>query len=67
MATTRAAAVVAQLHVYKGRPCLRGHDGLRYKVSHNCCHCSRARALAKWRREQKMLSTESDIEIPIKA
>jgi hypothetical protein len=45
--TTRAAAVAAQLHVYRGRPCLRGHDGLRYKASRNCVVCTRERALAK--------------------
>ena len=33
--------------LYRGRPCLRGHDGLRYKSSRNCvtCNVERARAV----------------------
>jgi hypothetical protein len=34
------------LTVYRGRPCLRGHDGLRYKVSRNCVTCTIERARA---------------------
>lgn len=57
-----APAIAEQLHVYQGRRCLRGHEGLRYKVSRNCVTCSRERALAKWRAEQARRNSEADID-----
>jgi hypothetical protein len=63
--TTRAAAVAAQRHVYRGRPCLRGHDGLRYKVSRNCVACTRERALTVYRQERDLLRAERSREVDI--
>lgn len=57
-----APAIAEQSHVYVGRRCLQGHDGLRYKVSRSCVHCSRERALAKWRAGQEQRNREADID-----
>jgi len=64
MRSLAAAAIPEQAHVYQGRRCLHGHDGLRYKVSRNCVTCSRERALAKWRAEQQRRNSEADIDTP---
>lgn len=57
-----APAISEQAHVYYGRRCLRGHDGLRYKVSRGCVHCLREKALAKWRAGQEANHREADID-----
>jgi hypothetical protein len=40
---------------YQGKPCLRGHDGLRYRSGYTCVACDKAkskRRAAKMRREK---------------
>ena len=57
-----APAIAEQAHVYQGRRCLHGHDGLRYKVSRNCVFCTRERAAAARRVEKERFALEADID-----
>ena len=57
-----APAIAEQAHVYQGRRCLRGHDGLRYSTSRNCVYCTRERAVAARRVAKMRLATEVDID-----
>lgn len=40
----KQAAIAAGAKKYIGRPCKRGHDGLRYVSTNTCVHCSTDRA-----------------------
>lgn len=57
--TDRLQAAKAQSTHYMGKPCPKGHSGLRYTISSNCVECTLAASKEYQARIRALLKGES--------
>jgi hypothetical protein len=56
-ATQDMAARLGYRRYYTGRPCVRGHLGLRYTMTGGCCQCNAEASKRKRDEIRKLLGT----------
>ncbi len=59
----RLAAIEAGQNIYKGKPCPRGHSGLRYVRGSDCVLCSRTRNLRGTDKRKRVRGVWQSVEI----